>query len=104
MSIKWLGHAGFIITSPEGKLIIINPWIVGNPLCPIKLNEIKAADIVLVTHDHSNHTGNAAEIVKKTGAMLGAVPETAAKFESEMGANPGNALFDGYGMNIGGVA
>ena len=104
MPIKWLGHAGFIITSPEGKLIIIDPWIVDNPLCPIKLNEIKAADIVLVTHDHFDHTGNAAEIVKKTGAMLVAAPETAAKFKSEMGVKLGNVLFDGYGMNIGGVA
>ncbi len=81
-SLKWLSHAGFQITSPERKIVIIDPWIVDNPLSPVKLDEITAADIVLLTHDHFDHTGNVADIVKKTGATLVAVPETAGKFQS----------------------
>ena len=103
-SIKWLSHAGFIITSPEGKTIIIDPWITDNPLCPIKLEDVKTADIVLVTHDHFDHAANAADIVKKTGATLIAAPETAGKFQAQMGVPPENVLFGGYGMNIGGSA
>jgi len=104
ISLRWLSHAGFIITSPEGKTIIIDPWITGNPLCPIKLNDIMLADIVMVTHDHFDHTGSAADIVKKTGAILVAAPETAAKFQSQIGIPAGNVVFGGYGMNIGGSA
>jgi len=103
-SIKWLSHAGFIITSPEGKTVIIDPWITDNPLCPIKLEDIKAADIVLVTHDHFDHAANAADIVKNTGAILIAAPETAGKFQAQMGVPAENVLFGGYGMNIGGSA
>ena len=73
-SIRWLSHAGFIIVSPDGKTVIIDPWIVDNPLCPVKLDDISTADIVLVTHDHSDHLGNAADIVKKTAATLVAAP------------------------------
>ena len=84
VSLKWLSHAGFIITSPEGRTIVIDPWITDNPLCPIKLDDIAAADMVLVTHDHFDHAGSAADIVNKTGATIAAAPETAAKFQSRL--------------------
>jgi L-ascorbate metabolism protein UlaG (beta-lactamase superfamily) len=102
-SIKWLSHSGFIIISPEGRTIIIDPWIEGNPLCPIKLDDIKAADIVLMSHDHFDHVGNAVDIAKKTGAILVAPPETVARFQAELGLATENVLY-GMGMNIGGSA
>jgi L-ascorbate metabolism protein UlaG (beta-lactamase superfamily) len=102
--LKWLGRAGFIITSPGGKTIIIDPWIVDNPLCPIKLDDIKAADMVLVTHDHSDHTGSAVDIAKKTGAILVAMVETARRFQSELGLPANNVVYGGRGMNIGASA
>ena len=102
VSLKWLSHSGFIISSPEGKIIIIDPWITDNPLCPIKVDDIAAADMVLITHDHFDHTASAADIVKKTGATLVAAPETAAKFQSQMGIPAENVIFWGSGMNIGG--
>ena len=103
-SLKWLGHAGFIITSPQGQTIIIDPWIVDNPLCPIKLDDIVAADIVLVTHDHWDHVGNAVDIAEKTGAILIAAPETAHRFQSELGLPAENIVYGGRGMNIGASA
>jgi len=102
-SIKWLSHSGFVITSPEGKTIVIDPWIEGNPLCPIKLDDIKAADIVLVSHDHFDHVGNAVDIAKKTGAIVVAPPETVARFQTELGLAMENVAY-GMGMNIGGTA
>jgi L-ascorbate metabolism protein UlaG (beta-lactamase superfamily) len=101
VSLKWLGRAGFIITSPGGKTIIIDPWIVDNPLCPIKVDDIKAADIVLVTHDHSDHTGSAVDIAKNTGATVVAMVETTRRFQSELGLPAQNVVYDGRGMNIG---
>lgn len=103
-SIKWLGHAGFMIKSPGGKVIIIDPWIVDNPVCPLKLEDISSADIMLVSHDHFDHIGNSVEILKKTGAMLVSAPETARKFQSQMGIPSENVVFGGFGMNIGGCA
>ncbi|MDP6347586.1 MAG: MBL fold metallo-hydrolase, partial [Dehalococcoidia bacterium] len=40
-SIRWLGHATFIINTPGGKTIVTDPWIEGNPSCPISLGDIK---------------------------------------------------------------
>lgn len=104
VGIKWLSHAGFIITSPEGKKIIIDPWIVDNPWCPVKLDDITAADIVLVTHDHIDHMAGAADIISKTGATLIAPVETAGMLQSKMGVATENVIFGGFGMNIGGSA
>jgi L-ascorbate metabolism protein UlaG (beta-lactamase superfamily) len=101
-SITSLSHAGFIISTPGGKTIIIDPWIVGNPLCPIKLDEITTANIVLVTHDHFDHVGNAVDIVKKTGAILIAQPETVNRFKRDFGLSDERIIFGGFGMNIGG--
>jgi L-ascorbate metabolism protein UlaG (beta-lactamase superfamily) len=100
--LKWLSHSGFVISSPRGRTIIIDPWIADNPMCPVELHDITAADIVLVTHDHPDHTGNAADIVKRTGATLIAAPETAHKFQSRAGVPVENVVYGGSGMNIGG--
>ena len=103
-SVKWLSHAGFIVSTPGGKTIIIDPWITENPLCPIKLDDITTANIVLVTHDHFDHAGNAVDIVNKTGATLVAQPETVNRFKKDLGLSDERIIFGGFGMNIGGSA
>jgi len=103
-SIQWLGHANFVVTSVGDKIIYIDPFITENPLCPISLDDIRAADIVLVTHDHFDHLGNAVEIVKKTGGILVAQPETAGRMISELWLSADNVVNFGMGMNIGATA
>jgi L-ascorbate metabolism protein UlaG (beta-lactamase superfamily) len=100
-SIRWLGHANFMLASDRGKVIYIDPFIVDNPLCPITVGDITNADIVLVTHDHFDHVGNAVDIVKKNGATLVAQPETSGRFIAELGLNEENVVNFGQGMNIG---
>ncbi|MDY6833592.1 MAG: metal-dependent hydrolase [Chloroflexota bacterium] len=102
-TIKWLSHAGFSITTPGGKVILIDPWIVGNPLCPMSMDDIKQADIVLVSHDHFDHSGNAVDIAKTTGATVVAQPETIGRFKTSVGLPDANIVNMGFGMNIGGT-
>ncbi len=101
--IKWLGHAAFQITSPEGRVVLIDPWITGNPSCPIKVRDIEAADAILVTHDHSDHTGDAVDIAKRTKAVVACMPETADDFKAQHGLPEGLLVNGGIGMNIGGT-
>ncbi len=77
-TITWLGHGSWRMVTPSGTLVYLDPWIAGNPACPITLDDIDAADIVCVTHGHSDHLGNAIDIVKATGATLVTIPEVAA--------------------------
>jgi L-ascorbate metabolism protein UlaG (beta-lactamase superfamily) len=99
---RFLGHSVFSVTSPSGKVVITDPWIDDNPMCPIKLADIQAADIVTVSHDHFDHIAHAADIAKKTGATIVTQPETANRLKSEEGVPEDNIVNFGMGMNIGG--
>ena len=77
-TITWLGHGSWRMVTPGGTIIYLDPWIKGNPACPIDLEDVDKADLVCVTHGHSDHLGNAIEIVHKTGATLVTLPEVAA--------------------------
>jgi L-ascorbate metabolism protein UlaG (beta-lactamase superfamily) len=65
IKLTWLGHATFRIETPGGKTILIDPWVMGNPMCPDKEKTIKQVDVMLCTHAHGDHIGDAVEIGKK---------------------------------------
>ena len=58
----WLGHATFLLVSPGGKRILFDPWVTGNPTSPESAKELGALDLMLITHGHSDHTGDAVAI------------------------------------------
>ena len=66
--ILWLGQAGFRIKSPGGKIIVIDPWITGGPKTPTMYKNDLAAlgpvDLLLVTHAHVDHIGDAPDLAK----------------------------------------
>lgn len=80
--IKWFGHAAFSVTTPKGKVLLIDPWLT-NPLNPEAkdgkdaLAAVPKVDYILLTHGHRDHVGDAVEIAKKTGAILICNPELA---------------------------
>jgi L-ascorbate metabolism protein UlaG (beta-lactamase superfamily) len=58
MKIKYLGHSSFVITSDTGIKIITDPYVTGGAISYGKIEE--SADIVIVSHDHSDHNNVAA--------------------------------------------
>jgi L-ascorbate metabolism protein UlaG (beta-lactamase superfamily) len=72
--ITWLGHASVKVESHR-NVVLFDPWIRNNPVCPIKMEKIKKVDAVCVTHGHDDHLGDSIEIVKKTGAAYICSPE-----------------------------
>ena len=68
MKITWQGHSCFILEA-EGKSIIIDPFLSGNPTARIKASDVKV-DAIFVTHGHSDHLGDAVAISKRTGAPV----------------------------------
>lgn len=68
----WYGQSAFKLTTPTGKVLLIDPWL-ENPLNPngtADLAKLKQVDLILVTHGHFDHLGNAVAIAKKTNAKL----------------------------------
>jgi L-ascorbate metabolism protein UlaG (beta-lactamase superfamily) len=65
VKLTWLGHATFRLETPGGKTVLVDPWVMGNPLCPEKEKKIKKVDVLLCTHGHFDHIGDAVEIAKQ---------------------------------------
>ncbi len=69
----WLGQAAFRITTPGGKVIMIDPWMTSNPKTPAPWKDLDAlgkVDLILVTHAHFDHFADAPVLAKKHNAKI----------------------------------
>lgn len=65
--VLWLGQAATRITTPGGKVIMIDPWLTTNPKTPAAFKSIEAigkVDLILVTHAHFDHFADAPALAK----------------------------------------
>jgi L-ascorbate metabolism protein UlaG (beta-lactamase superfamily) len=92
-TIRWFGHSGFEIIADK-KVILVDPFLTGNPKAAVKASDITRADVVCVTHDHSDHLGDAIEICKRTGATFVGIYELGTHAQAE-------GVIDVVAMNIG---
>jgi len=76
LAITWLGHGTFLLTSPGGKRVLIDPWLEDNPACPAEWKRVHGADLILVTHGHRDHVGDAVRVARDTGAPVVATADT----------------------------
>lgn len=93
MKITYAGHS--TVRLQGTKIIFIDPFFAGNPQAPHGPEKVTKADIIVVTHDHGDHIGDALPICKFTGATLVSQFEIAKEAES-VGVKA-------EGMNIGGA-
>jgi L-ascorbate metabolism protein UlaG (beta-lactamase superfamily) len=70
--LTWYGQSAFKFVTPASHVMLIDPWITNpkNPNGKDDLEKMDRVDLILLTHGHSDHVGNAVEIGKKTGAKL----------------------------------
>jgi len=96
-SYKWLGHATFLFTTPGGKRVLLDPWITGNPVTPDSAKKIGDIDLILLSHGHADHTGDAVSLGRSSGAQVVAPYELSLWLEQKglknvTGMNPGGTL------------
>ncbi len=93
MNISFHGHS-VVLLENEGKKAIVDPFINGNGLTDLKVEDVEV-DYIILTHGHNDHVGDTVEIAKKNDATVVAPVELADMLEAE-GVNA-------VGMNIGGT-
>ncbi|HSB76757.1 MAG TPA: metal-dependent hydrolase, partial [Terriglobales bacterium] len=80
---SWLGHATFRIETPGGKTLLLDPWVMGNPKCPDKEKKLTQVDVMLCTHGHFDHIGDAVEIAKQHNPTVVGIFELCAWLEKK---------------------
>jgi L-ascorbate metabolism protein UlaG (beta-lactamase superfamily) len=83
VKIAWLGHSTFRIETPGGKTVLIDPWVMNNPACPASEKNLKKVDVMLCTHGHFDHIGDAVEIAKKHNPTVVGIFELCAWLEKK---------------------
>jgi len=70
LAITWLGHSTFLVRTPGGKRLLFDPWLRENPTCPEALKKPPKADVILVSHGHSDHIGDLISCARESGAVV----------------------------------
>ncbi|MCI4431873.1 MAG: metal-dependent hydrolase [Burkholderiales bacterium] len=73
VEVLWLGQSCFRITTPSGKVIVTDPWLLQNPKAPPaykKLEALGKIDALLVTHGHGDHFADAPALAKMHNVPL----------------------------------
>lgn len=70
--LTWYGHSAFKLTTPGGRVMLIDPWVTNpaNKNGKEDLAKLDKVDLILITHGHFDHVGNSVQIAEKTGAKL----------------------------------
>ena len=73
LKFNYYGHACFQLDDGKYK-VLFDPFLTGNPQAAINPDDIKT-DYIFVTHAHSDHMGDAYDILENTGATAIGIPE-----------------------------
>ena len=98
LTITFHGHACFTLEA-DGRRVIIDPFLTGNPAADVPFDRLPKVDAVLLSHGHGDHLGDAVPIARRDGATVVATFELAA-FCASQGA-PSHAMHIGGGHRFG---
>jgi L-ascorbate metabolism protein UlaG (beta-lactamase superfamily) len=82
MEITWLGHSTFQFRLETGEVIVMDPWIEGNPAYPAD-HKFDRVDAICISHGHFDHIHDAIPLANKFSSQVIGIYETCAWLESK---------------------
>jgi L-ascorbate metabolism protein UlaG (beta-lactamase superfamily) len=82
LEITWLGHGTFQLRLPSGEVMVLDPWVEGNPAYPAG-HSFEHIDSILITHGHYDHIHDAIPLAKRFSPQVVAIYETCHWLESK---------------------
>lgn len=70
VTLKYLSNSGFLITTEDGRRILIDPYLTGNTAAPFGPDAIPHVDLIIVTHAAFDHIGDSFDLAKRDKALL----------------------------------
>ena len=98
LAMIWYGHSCVELQTPGGKTVLIDPWL-ANPRSPKAAAAVDRCDLMLVTHGHYDHLGEAVEIAARTSPTWPCIHELSLWLAAQL-PDLGDRII---GMNKGGT-
>lgn len=95
--VTWWGHSCVELRTPGGLTVLFDPWF-ANPSSPRAPESVDRCDVLLLSHGHSDHLGNALPVASRTRPAWPAIHELQLWLGSVYAAPD-----DVIGMNKGGT-
>ena len=67
-SVTFLGHGTFLVET-NGTHVLIDPFLTDNPAASTTAEEVPA-EVIILTHGHGDHVGDAVAVANRTGALV----------------------------------
>ncbi len=96
IEMTWLGHAAVRFRTGDGAVVLVDPWLEGNPACPEGAQTQERVDAIYLTHGHFDHFGSTIPLARAHGAPVHAIHEIGVYLEA-------NGVEQVVGLNFGGT-
>lgn len=101
ISVTWFGHSAFLLRDSGGRTVLIDPWL-SNPKSPITARDVPRPDLILITHGHADHIGEAPEIARRHKVPVVAIHEVSL-YLSSLGIASAMGMNKGGTIDVGGL-
>lgn len=102
VEITWLGHGTFQLRLESGEVLVLDPWIDGNPKYPAE-HQLERVDTILISHGHFDHIHDAVPLAKRFKPKVVCIFETGQWLESK-GVENVSAMNKGGSQKVGAVS
>jgi L-ascorbate metabolism protein UlaG (beta-lactamase superfamily) len=94
--LTFIGHAAFLLEDDAGNVVVVDPFIEGNPATSMRAKGLKP-NTILITHAHNDHVGDTVDLAKWNDAKVITVVELGDWLEAQgvrdvIGANHGGTV------------